>query len=652
MRAMPGRVPLPFSFILTSFLISLFMSPCVSRNVAWAADPIIPPSVEVNSGTGTDEPIIVAINEEGAISLSALVAHEPKSHEECTISGPKWSWSAGNGTIQGRDDLPPTATEEEKLDTPAVSLLFKFTQPGTYTVSARANATFKSSCTADQAAAPGDISFTVIAVSVAKLQYRLNAESAFADVTGPLTVPLGSSIEFKAVKAPANAPAWPEGKPTWSSGEGDKGTGVSLTNDSGEVTTATFGTASTTASNFKTVAVECGNSVTANVVVVTYTVATLSIIEVNGETTPAGWDGRVFRVSNGGRTVKVEATIETIDPNKSGKSVYWSYDDPDEPSGHVPDDTDTMGGDNHGSPSNFDRTFSTTDANGKARAIFTLSDYGGDNYKIKAAKDLMGTGAKLSQTITVWKRIVFERPDSLVGYSNDFSLISNEMTQIYVQIEEIPGTGDAIDPNAPEFDVITGAYGPYDPDAGTTDVEIESLISDYNDQVTNSPSGLGDFQNIGLRAEAVNVNHISNTSKEPYNASTSYTFGTVTAPDGGQVIDVNNLGDMSLDQAAVGITHMASLHRLLWICAYQDEAAAEALLIGTTKTQRLKRTLLHEVGHALELSHTAPGDDPTSVMHSRPALTSQARIFRARELALNIHWSTNEATLVRRDWRG
>lgn len=378
-----------------------------------------------------------------------------------------------------------------------------------------------------------------------------------------------------------------------------------------------------------------------------YTITSINILEVNGVATSTSWNNKVFRAAGGGRTVKVEATITTGDPNKAGKRVYWSYDDPDEPSGYVPNDADSLGGNNLGSPGNFDRASSLTDANGKARAIFTLSDYGGDNYKLKAAKDAAGGGAVATATITVWKRLVFERPDSLVGYSTDVSLVTAEFQKIYVQIEENQGTGDAISTARPEF--TTGSGGAYGPNS---DAGLDSLAGAYNDPVpADSPSGMGDYQNIGVRAEGSHLNGISTVSKEPYSSSTTYTFGK---PPGSQVLDYNSQGDLStieVSDASPGYATQADSN-LLWIYIYHDEIAVEALMFGASKAQYLKRIFWHEAGHTLGLDESSFGTDTTSIMNQMPVITSQADIDRSRVLVTDMHWSDNEATLVRRDWQG
>ncbi len=98
---------------------------------------------------------------------------------------------------------------------------------------------------------------TVTVVKVDKLQYN-DPTSGWTDVTGTLYVHKGGSIEFKAIKSPADA-SWPSGKPVWGGTSGASGTG--------ETKNVTFNTISSNSTDYKTVTAECGNTVTANVIV-------------------------------------------------------------------------------------------------------------------------------------------------------------------------------------------------------------------------------------------------------------------------------------------------------------------------------------------------------------------------------------------------
>jgi hypothetical protein len=100
---------------------------------------------------------------------------------------------------------------------------------------------------------------TVKVVAVASLQYRLNGAGEWAAVPEPLKVPVGQSVEFKALPDEEGS-QWPMGCPSWGGTSGASG--------GGEMTTVTFGQVSQTATDFKTVTAQCGNTKTANVLVV------------------------------------------------------------------------------------------------------------------------------------------------------------------------------------------------------------------------------------------------------------------------------------------------------------------------------------------------------------------------------------------------
>jgi hypothetical protein len=101
---------------------------------------------------------------------------------------------------------------------------------------------------------------TVKVVAVKSIQYRLNGEGDFAEVSETLKVPVGQMVEFKAL-IDEEGSQWPMGAPFWGGTSGATG--------GGETTTVTFYTQSSTATDFKTVTATCGNTITANVIAYT-----------------------------------------------------------------------------------------------------------------------------------------------------------------------------------------------------------------------------------------------------------------------------------------------------------------------------------------------------------------------------------------------
>lgn len=97
----------------------------------------------------------------------------------------------------------------------------------------------------------------VTVVKVDKLQYN-DPNTGYTNISGTLYVYQGTTVTFKAIPDPPSA-SWPSGKPVWGGSSGASGTGTTKT--------LTFSTASTSTSDYKTVTAECGNTVTANVIV-------------------------------------------------------------------------------------------------------------------------------------------------------------------------------------------------------------------------------------------------------------------------------------------------------------------------------------------------------------------------------------------------
>lgn len=117
------------------------------------------------------------------------------------------------------------------------------------------------------------------AVAVKELQYRLVSNGAgqgeYSDVPDPLIVPVGQSVEFKALPDPAGD--WPQNKPAW----GKTGDGVVGAEGTGETTTVVFNQ-----TGVKTVTAESGNTVTANILCGILTVSTPDDhLEADGVTT-------------------------------------------------------------------------------------------------------------------------------------------------------------------------------------------------------------------------------------------------------------------------------------------------------------------------------------------------------------------------------
>lgn len=113
---------------------------------------------------------------------------------------------------------------------------------------------------------------TLNVVGVSKVQYQSDP-STFVDITGTLYVLKGTSVTFKAIPNLPTSP-FPTGKPVWGGTSGATGTGQTVS--------VTFNTVSSSTSDFKTVTVTSGNTVTVNVVVYELTGVLTPAVDFNG----------------------------------------------------------------------------------------------------------------------------------------------------------------------------------------------------------------------------------------------------------------------------------------------------------------------------------------------------------------------------------
>ncbi|MCL5104627.1 MAG: hypothetical protein M1133_11030 [Armatimonadetes bacterium] len=365
-------------------------------------------------------------------------------------------------------------------------------------------------------------------------------------------------------------------------------------------------------------------SVTVYVVDLSY----VAISQVNGVEydLPGGFGGSKVYVPTSGSAPTLQFYAK-ITPAIAGVTVNWSFTDPDEPSGHVPDDTDSNGNDNNGSNAGFASSSSTTNSSGEATVTFTATNYGGDNFKLKAT---LCSTTKETQEFTIWKKIAFEEEDAISGYSSSPSNIDAELTKTYVERVVTASTGDTI-PTNDQYLTDSGAYGP------SNDSDRASLAQEYDDDPTT------DEQLITVRAESSGLNYIGNANKEPYSSGTSYTFGTAASG----AIDWNNQGDMA--PAENGNTGFHFGGSAPWVLVYNDAISADALVLGVTVSNRLKRTVWHEVGHALGVTH-GYGDGVYSIMNQMPWYNSQTSVDSGRSLVVNMHWADAEGTRVRQSY--
>jgi len=198
----------------------------------------------VKAGTGEPGPLYVPLN--GTMQLKG----NPWPEGPWPSGRPTWEFVSQPGTTG-------VITPSSGSDTVTISGL---SVAGQYVVKAKCGAL-------DDGA-----TITVYAVGVDRIQYKVGNDP-YQDCPNPLAVAKGADVTFKAIKKPAAA-LWPTGKPVWSGSSGASGTGEEKAVD--------FDTASNNPTDYKVVQVECGNSVSVNVVVVD-----LSTLVINANRTSA-----------------------------------------------------------------------------------------------------------------------------------------------------------------------------------------------------------------------------------------------------------------------------------------------------------------------------------------------------------------------------
>jgi len=381
----------------------------------------------------------------------------------------------------------------------------------------------------------------------------------------------------------------------------------------------------------------------------------IKITQVNDTEYPNGFTGEKIYVTRNNyftpprSSPPVLSVKAKVTPARSGIKVAWFFEDPDEPAGHVPDDTDTVGNDNNGTDAGYYNGFpftpyptwtSTTDVNGETEVSFSATTYGGDNFKLRARvqydpNNPLSVGKyKETQTVTVWKQIVFELEDHLEDYAYDPSSIAHELRQVYVEREETYGTEDII-PTTDSRLTDDGAYGPIEADRNT-------FVQDYDDDPNT------DYQLIVTRAESQYLNYLRN--KQPYSSTQTYDPPEPRAPSGAMNWDTRGAGDLAPGEFGdVAVARSEGDGQPFAAIIYKDAISADAICLGVAQAAYLKFCLWHETGHLLGLNERE-GSDYDSVMNQKEWYVNQETLDFARNLVISMHWSDGEAILVRGDY--
>jgi hypothetical protein len=230
-----------------------------------AADGGADVTVDINAGTLSPSVTVPG----DAISASPSASAEASTaflneHANCSTGTPTtWSWSIASVQKKNAQGAYEDATHNLSLGAAATSsptLSGSLPSTGVYRITLSVTATIPTqgtSCPGNTISGTQSVSYDVTVVNVSKLQYRLSDDEEYQDVPDPLIVAVGQEVEFKALPDPHGAD-WPTNKPQWSS----MGTEVEGATGSGSGKSVTF-----SEKGNKTISVECGNTVTANVAV-------------------------------------------------------------------------------------------------------------------------------------------------------------------------------------------------------------------------------------------------------------------------------------------------------------------------------------------------------------------------------------------------
>jgi len=290
----------------------------------------------------------------------------------------------------------------------------------------------------------------------------------------------GATIPVTAAPNPSGA--WPTGKPTWENAN------QAYEDEEHEHPIPGLATFPIDSAGTTTVTATCGTSLSINIVVVE-----VDLLEwkTYGDNTPL--DSHPAVPNNGGKRIfpghqsptdassdRKKVYVEAVvSPIVAGIEVYFKWYDVDDPSSDTSpiDSNGAAGNDNRGSGASLSATSATTDANGKASVVFTVSMAPGDNFKVFAS-----TNSSMLNEMTQAKADSMTLPDTVVATE-----MLTTWRKLWVErdsMETIPTSGN-------EKNHVSGSatYGPYGvPIPGRTEVELNLNLYDdwsYIDQFEN-----------------------------------------------------------------------------------------------------------------------------------------------------------------------
>jgi hypothetical protein len=167
-------------------------------------------------------------------------------------NGPRWHWrvvdSQQSASMTKPAFVPNSGYTKADFDypiSPETNLLFD-AAPGYWKVACEVTVTYSDATDTWNGTASVVVYFD--SVGVDQLQFR-NLAQELVEVSGPIYVTTGSSIDYRAIPIPSGS-SWPSGQPKWGGTSGASGTGASAT--------VVFDTVAASSNDVKSVTAQCG----------------------------------------------------------------------------------------------------------------------------------------------------------------------------------------------------------------------------------------------------------------------------------------------------------------------------------------------------------------------------------------------------------
>jgi hypothetical protein len=280
-----------------------------------------------------------------------------------------------------------------------------------------------------------------------------------------------------------------------------------------------------------------------------------------------------------------------LTPADEGVTIYFAAADPDDPSANTApiDSNGSAGNDNRGGAGSLSATSASTNAQGIAATILTVSKQPGDNHKVRGAlraADLQfPERCRETPLLTVWRKlhVVVES----MGDEGDFDEFDEDDTL----------RGDIPQPD-------TGAFA----DA-FDDCYVTPVVEEDDDQEPWSYNFNGSYMEMTAYLAAHRYDGEGQTQQyEADDYWQVYVIGIYQSSEAAHDNDPNS------ELCSVGGTQMGD-YEVSYFAAevHRDEADDQWSWTAEEKTHAAQYTVLHEIGHHFGLEHQL-GPLPAHVM--------------------------------------